>query len=719
METYITHIRITEYSTHPSSPPPPEAVTPQSEKPRVIIVAVRKSGRVRMHKSKENPNGTFSIGKTWDLNDLSAIESYTGSTSDPQKRQWAGETGFTVVVGKPYYWQAQADKEKKFFIASLIKIYGKYTNGRMPELLNFDPRELDQVLGSRRAPAGRAPLPSSSSSRPGSGPGAAPEAPAASQSTGNLSASSVAATPASAYQPPPPRPPVSPARNLVPPNGASASPTPSMDSSRAPNQSAALRRLAGANPSQDSLAASFTTNRSDDASSIPPRSRGGMNGPGAFGRFGGELEKSRTPPPLGPPSAPPSMPPPSAPPPGPPPAQPTPPPPQPVDLPDRRRPPMDPTRPQGATDRDLVPAPLMSPGNRRDPQPPPRSMDRMSPRNNSVSKRSEPSSAPESVPEPVPEPEKPSPAAEASNDPPFVSATPSPIPDQTASPASENGDNRPGLGPMIKSQRSKVDLAGTLWKAASAAAAFKPRPGGAAERLREMQRKDSKDSSEGPDGITAVVPAPKPAPKPDTPKLAEPEEIKRGSGVPDVKVSVPKSSRPSSLQAATEDDDKNADTTRKADEQRDLAITSNDAKYLIGLGVDTNFLAGQTGDFTQWLDHLGWVPGEQMRERNFEEMKLDIDRQLNKAQAGGWVVRFEEGDERIDAIKKGLDLAITECDEMDNLLTLYTVELSVSLPLREPAARALLTLVRRSRKILPTSKPRDKVCRYRRRIKRR
>ncbi len=68
-----------------------------------------------------------------------------------------------------------------------------------------------------------------------------------------------------------------------------------------------------------------------------------------------------------------------------------------------------------------------------------------------------------------------------------------------------------------------------------------------------------------------------------------------------------------------------------------------------------------------------------MKSRNVEELKVDIDRELNKAQAGGWLARFREEDERVDAIKKGVDLAMTECEEMDNLLTLYSVELSVSL----------------------------------------
>ncbi len=58
-------------------------------------------------------------------------------------------------------------------------------------------------------------------------------------------------------------------------------------------------------------------------------------------------------------------------------------------------------------------------------------------------------------------------------------------------------------------------------------------------------------------------------------------------------------------------------------------------------------------------------------------MKIDVDRELNKAQAGGWLARFQEEDERVDAIKKGIDVTMAECEELDNLLTLYSVELSV------------------------------------------
>ena len=149
-ESYITHIRILEDEDYPSIPAPPES-PPQKKKPRVIMIAVRKSGRVRMHKGRENANGTFSIGKTWQLDDLTRVESFTNSipqTSEQlQYKQNAGATGFLVTIQKPYYWQAATDKEKDFFIFSLIKIFRKYTGGKLPELVGFSARELDQLGG--------------------------------------------------------------------------------------------------------------------------------------------------------------------------------------------------------------------------------------------------------------------------------------------------------------------------------------------------------------------------------------------------------------------------------------------------------------------------------------------------------------------------------------------------------------------------------------------
>jgi exocyst complex component 1 len=646
LETYITHIRITEFSNSPTSPPPPQAKTGDSEKPRVIIIAVRKSGRVRMHKSKENANGTFSIGKTWNLDDLTHVESFTGPNASPNSKEQAGDTGFVVTIGKPYFWQAQTEKEKKFFIASLIKIYGKYTGGRAPELVGFDQREMDQILGSGKRQlsggAGRPPL----------------LEPTASQ--GNLSVSStqgIAGAPPSSYSQ------GAPSRIGGPLNGT-ASPAGSIDSTRSQNQQA-LRRLAGSNKSQDSVANSIVTARSDDGTSLPPRSRNGMAGPGALGRFADPNE------------------------------------PLPQDEknpPERKRPPMDPARP-GIADRDLVPPPLMSPGMRRDPvAPPPRSMDRVSPRKNSLDQRSETNSLKGSFRERAERAERSMTPSDLTKD--EVSATvksplngtfpntaTSPLPTEALpaqpvppAPPAEPDESRPGLGPMIKSKKSKGDIAGAFWKAATAASVFKPRPGGAGDRLRQAQNK----STDGPDGITSVVPAP---PRPasitsEATKSQTPEPQKapdRISGLPEVKVTVPNSSRPNSLQSSVKDARKSEDAS-VVEEKRRSIVVGNDSKYLATLGVDPSILDTRSAEFTKWLDYFGWVPGDQMRSRNFDEMKADIDRELNKAQAGGWLARFREEDERVGAIKKGLDLAMTECEELDNLLTLYSVELSVGSP---------------------------------------
>ncbi|KAF5024799.1 hypothetical protein F66182_3115 [Fusarium sp. NRRL 66182] len=831
LETYITHIRITEYSSYPTTPPPPQARTGDVQKPRIIIVAVRKSGRVRLHKSKENANGSFSIGKTWNLDDLSRIESYTGPEVNPNHRDWAGDTGFQVTLGKPYFWHAQTDKEKKFFIASLIKIYGKYTGGKTPELAGFEQREYDQVMGATRRPTtgGSRPPPPPISEHGTSQMSSAPPRPIHPihpSHQGNQGHAAGGPPDAAQFRTPPARP--------QPPN-VGPSPVGSFDSSASRERPPPPRWMAQSNKSQDSVANSLA-NKSDDGSSLPPRSRNGMGGPGALGRFG-ESHDSRTPSILTPPQHPQYPQPQSSPKSQPPsilsPPQPPQPVPSPLQLdrppPERRRPPMDPTRPH---DRDLVPPPLISPGNKEPMAPPPRSSERVVPRMDSASQKSgsssftgstqerdippptgrmaeppkrepipmpsalmpgsgpahtpahtsnthpahppttmsshtpspaqayTPSPAPARVPSPatarVPSPapaRQPSPAPPAHAASPVPAHIPSPAhaltpgsgpgssdvspmtvsvprfanqqkppelptkepvqpvdgpspserpaehPDESSNISSPdpNEESRPGLGPMIKAKKSRDEIAGALWKAAgaaSAATAFKPRPGGAGERMRLLKSK----LGEGPDGIHSVVPAPpRPSSKgkdtpPEQPTPEEPpkveQEVKiqdepkpkeqpksadRNSLVPEVKISVP-TSRPTSSHGPPQEVQK-PNEPEKNDTRRSINA-GNDMKYLQTLGINPSILDERSDEFSQWLDYFGWIPGEQMRSRNVEEMRADLERELNKAQAGGWLARFREEDERVDAIKAGLDVAMAECEELDNLLTLYSVELS-------------------------------------------
>ena len=74
-----------------------------------------RNGLLRVHKSKRNSNGTFSIGKTWALEELSAIE-----VAEPQ--------AFTITLnGKEYRWQIESPREQVDFLVSLVRSFRLYT----------------------------------------------------------------------------------------------------------------------------------------------------------------------------------------------------------------------------------------------------------------------------------------------------------------------------------------------------------------------------------------------------------------------------------------------------------------------------------------------------------------------------------------------------------------------------------------------------------------
>jgi hypothetical protein len=127
------------------------------------MISVRNTGRVKLHKARENANGTFSIGKSWPMEELSSVENYVHlnplNDEETQGKQWAGEKGFTVTISKPYYWEAGSAKEKEFFIGSMVKIYNKYTKGDFPILTGFSVAEMNTLTNGQphlATPEGRA-----------------------------------------------------------------------------------------------------------------------------------------------------------------------------------------------------------------------------------------------------------------------------------------------------------------------------------------------------------------------------------------------------------------------------------------------------------------------------------------------------------------------------------------------------------------------------------
>jgi hypothetical protein len=731
-----------------------------------------------MHKARENGNGSFSIGKTWMLDDLSAIESFSGAVSttpeEEQRKQWAGGTGFIVTIGKPYYWQANTQKEKQFFIASLVKIYTKYTGGKAPTLIGFDAKEREQLSGA------------SSSARPQQPPPQQP--PQRMQQPQQIpppSNSSFEQNQPRPFKREPSREPVlrkQPSRDAVlrrpsqtpvsagpdfPPNGSGAY-QPSADpafltqkpNSRPPTRSrleaspnssaepggvmpqssqSSLRKLEGSNPSQESFA------RSDDGGGVPPRSRGGYNGlPNAPGRFpdrsvtpssqrvspdpsfsSSQKDLSMDAPPLPAPLAIP---------------------------PERRRPPM-PIRGMSSTE-NIIPAPLASPGMRRDEmRPPTRSSERSIPRDRemngdgSIDTKLAETPAPMPVLEPIPPvleittksepakvevPEIPSQAAP-------ISAANSPVASPTSpkSPGIEDEVARPGLGPMIK-KKSKGDIANTFLRAAKNAGGFKPRVGGAAERLREAAL--AAKTSDGPDGITGVVPAPSllrrtsndvtnpsPAPPSISPAVSPPPvealppkapaRSATVDSIPEVKITVPEKDRPTTAEGPAQGPQDGATLEKpKTQARRPKPASETMQKELASLGIDPSFLDGRGSDLVNAWDDFGWV-GEGVHSKSIDMLRDDIERELNKVQAGGWLNRLDEEDERVEGIKNGLDKCMEECDELDGLLTLYLVELGVSYSWLNSPLVAIADELRLLTKILHTLRLNLKVCRFRQPIK--
>lgn len=165
---YIAHLKIWE-EVAPETPAE-IAAGGSTKKARYLILAVQKdNGKVSINKAKRNANGSFSIGKDWDLNTLREVQVHQPDV-------------FTITLTRPYQWQTQQPREQHLFLQSLVKVYRKYTETDGPNLVGIDvplaaassssiPAAVDTAVSSGAAPpsdpqAGLPPVPSAVATEP-------------------------------------------------------------------------------------------------------------------------------------------------------------------------------------------------------------------------------------------------------------------------------------------------------------------------------------------------------------------------------------------------------------------------------------------------------------------------------------------------------------------------------------------------------------------------
>ena len=100
--------------------------------------------------------------------------------------------------------------------------------------------------------------------------------------------------------------------------------------------------------------------------------------------------------------------------------------------------------------------------------------------------------------------------------------------------------------------------------------------------------------------------------------------------------------------------------------ERKRSLTSS---YLQGL--DRSSL---TVDIDELLAEFKWDG-----KKKLDELKMDVKKELGRVESSNVVINLDH-DDRVEQLAELLDQAIKECEEMDGLLTLYAVELTVCAP---------------------------------------
>ena len=219
---------------------------------------------------------------------------------------------------------------------------------------------------------------------------------------------------------------------------------------------------------------------------------------------------------------------------------------------------------------------------------------------------------------------------------------------------------------------------GKAKKAATAAKAFTPRAGGAGSRLRAQKEQPSNE----PDGVTGVVPAPLTrAPVGDSVSERVSLEKPRVEETPDLQVTSASPSRDQTLANGR-------DSLPAVEQVLPVSVQkpSHEFEYqydkaLKALGVDPEILGGQGREFEATLTEFGWGDNILLR-KTVDKVEAGLRREIARLEAGPWLGHDSDGggqkDAGVEIFEKALDKSIHECDELDKLMSLYSVELAVS-----------------------------------------
>ncbi|KAM6498447.1 Exocyst complex component Sec3 domain containing protein [Amanita muscaria] len=134
-ETYVSHVKIWEDADG------------AGRKLRYILLSQASSGQGYIHKSKLNSNGSFSVGKTWMLHELRAI-------------QVLNPLAFNISLARTYRWQTDDPVDQLNFLHAVIRLFHMVTSNSQPLRLEgmTEPEPVSsgpRLDDSRHAPSDR------------------------------------------------------------------------------------------------------------------------------------------------------------------------------------------------------------------------------------------------------------------------------------------------------------------------------------------------------------------------------------------------------------------------------------------------------------------------------------------------------------------------------------------------------------------------------------